>query len=181
MFPYLQQPTGLASMQPNAAGKLPEVDPLASWAPMAQGAIDVASWLGPEVGAKGLSAAALHLMPMLKERLGNLTTAEYKVLNDAGEHALDLHTSFNPKNKSLYVDWVGTPSQAQIGVPLDQYMQQAANTVGPKEIRSLIGALKTEYPEMKSITGIRISGARKAVEEAKPGSYVPDPVLRVRK
>lgn len=185
MFPYMQQSTGLASFQPNVAGKIPEVDPLANWQPYAQGAIDVASMFGPEVAAKGLGVAALHLMPMLKEPLGGLTTAEYKILNDAGEHVLDLNTSFNPKNKSLYIDWVGTPGNEQTDLmPLEQRLKQAANTIGPSEIRSLIGALKTEYPEMKTITGLRISGARKAAEEAAGqavGLYVPDPVLRVRK
>jgi hypothetical protein len=144
---------------------------------MAGGGAPAARVLGEEG-----SVAALGLLPKVKDTFGNITTAEYKALDEAGKHVLDLNTSYNAKNKSLYVDWAGLPQSPETDkLGLDQYIKQSANAVGPKEIRSIIGALKQEYPDMQSITGIRISGARKAAEEAKPGSYVADPVLRVRK
>jgi len=185
MFPYLQAPTGLASMQPNAAGKIPEVDPLAGWQPMLQGAIDMASFAGPEMAAKAVPAA-LHLIPLAREAaylgrgIGEHT--KYQVIDDLGQHILDMNTTFNPQNKRLYVDWVGL--RGAENMTNTEMQDLAAGRVGPKDMRSLLMALRNDYPEMRSLTGERISGARYAAEQyaAMKGQQLMtnDPVLRFK-
>jgi hypothetical protein len=172
-------------MQPNAAGKLPEVDPLASWQPMLQGALDMASFAGPEMAAKA-APAALHLIPLLRasSNLGR-TTAEhtnYKVIDDLGQHVIDLNTTFNPQNKRMYVDWIGLRGAENMSNT--EFQDIAAGRMGSKEMMSLLKALRYDYPEMRSLTGERISGGRYAAEQyaAEKGQQLmtSDPVLRFK-
>lgn len=159
MFPYLQQPAGPASFQPNPAGKIPEVDPLAGPQPYLQGVVDLAGMAGPELAAKGGALAALHLLPKYKRvgPISGITDVSYRILDDAVKHVGELHGSYVPEGKVFNVDWIGGPRTEE---PLDTQIAAGANLHGPANMRSLLRALMKEFPEMESIAGVRISGAR---------------------
>jgi len=181
-FPWLSPPA-TTSIVPNAAGKVPTQDPLDSPLPYAMGGVDAASWLSPEIFAKGGSLAALHLMPKFRRTVeGAIPGKEgiYHILNDAKEHVGDLKTFLSRPSNQLNIDWIGGPGSIEkySPGPLFTRMQLSgdpygyANQLGPSEIRSLIPALLKEHPEAESLTGYRVSGARNPSKEPGEGGDV---------
>lgn len=66
--------------------------------------------------------------------------------------------------KHLYVEWMGRGNDLESG----------ANTLGPKEMLSLLRAVKERYPDALTISGYRAGGARfggAAADEALKGQF----------
>jgi hypothetical protein len=168
------------NMTPNAGGKIETADPWGTSAPYAQAATDMAGWLGPEMAAKGGSLAALHLAPYYRQMainplLKDAELASYKLTNDLGAHVADMNTKYHAPSKELKINWIGSPGAEEAEDPL---MRNFANKIGPSDIRSVVAALKGEYPEMETITGERISGARHG--PATSGSNLGMPVTKAK-
>jgi len=170
-FPWLSPPA-TTSIVPNAAGKVPTQDPLDSPLPYAMGGVDAASWLSPEIFAKGGSLAALHLLPRYERIYKGAMPGKdniYRILNDAKEHVGDLKTFFSKPSNQLNVDWVGGPGSitgwkenplfTKLELSKGEGKYDYANQLGPTETRSLIKALMKEHPEAETMSGYRVSGS----------------------
>ena len=62
--------------------------------------------------------------------------------------------------KELYVDWIGASPPDNIPITATRREYSAANTLGMKEIKELLKDIKQKYPEVSSLGGYRVSGAR---------------------
>lgn len=89
---------------------------------------------------------------------GETNARSFDISNDEGKNIARMWTSqMDPKK--VYVNYIaslspeGVPAGAALGNP-------GANSIGAKEMRSLINELKGQFPNAESIGGWRISGAR---------------------
>jgi hypothetical protein len=65
----------------------------------------------------------------------------------------------NPSD--LWVDWIGRQQNGPAG--------DAANSLGPSGVRSLIPQIKSQYPDAQRIGGFRGTGARSNITSSKTG------------
>jgi hypothetical protein len=165
---YMQQPTGPIQF-PSQPGKMPTVDPSEGAWPMAM--IDAASMLptggGSALAGKGLGLAALHLLPFMGDDIleeAAPTAAKYfnskqfHLVNDLGHAVGNAEFSYNPELKRIWIH----------GIESDE----GPSSIGTADTRSLIAALRKEYPEAETVSGVRISGARKAGRVYRPSEEV---------
>lgn len=73
----------------------------------------------------------------------------------------NLETTYIPEDKTINIEWIGNGrtrigSGDIVGKDPNKFLQ----SLGPSKVRSLILQLKEEYPEAKTISGFRVSGAR---------------------
>lgn len=100
---------------------------------------------GATAGSSDVNPAALEL-----RRAGGQADDlhGFAIHNDKGERVgTSLINASDPQH--LYVEWMGRNNNFE-----------GANTLGPKEIRSLIGSLKSQYPDALTVRGFRASGSR---------------------
>jgi hypothetical protein len=84
----------------------------------------------------------------------------HDIVNEEGERTGTLTTTYNPKNKNINVEHISSAPYSE-------------NSFGPANTRSLISALQDEYPDAQTLSGYRVSGARRAsgsVKSIKPGA-----------
>jgi hypothetical protein len=78
-----------------------------------------------------------------------------------GEHVGGLNVMYDPRAKDIYVagiDSIKPPVIDRMSTPgLANHLSQS---LGYSDVKSLIGALKNEFPEAETISGWRTSGAR---------------------
>lgn len=158
---------------PAVPGKMPE-----DRSPLTGGVIqDVLPWLGgPEMkgavaGASkvgGMLAhdprlAALFLHLKNKVEFGPWVNHEFDIFHDSGKRVGNALITYGP-DKDVHVDMI----RGEIGAvksPFDRnsYAYQSnrmSHGLGTKEIRSLLTAVKQQFPNAETVSGFRISGAR---------------------
>lgn len=116
--------------------------------PLPWAAVDAASMFAG-LGAKGAgSLATLYLTPGMSS--WGSDRISHRMVNELGKVKGPLSIVFNPENKTAWVDWIGGDYST------------GPNTIGLKDIRSLVHAVAAEYPEATRVGGFRVSGARGA-------------------
>lgn len=96
--------------------------------------------------------AALYLRKMQGRPYHSPNTASYHLLDDTGSKVGTLGTTYDPKIKDVYVE--GIYSDAN----------KPAHSLGLKDIRSLMMALRGEHPDASTVSGLRVSGARQQAD-----------------
>lgn len=98
---------------------------------------------GPgNIGGAGM-AGILKLARLGKPDWGGMQ--QYMMMNEAGHQTGELHAEFVPPDR-VHVHWLGA--------------DQGVGGLGPANVRSLVSELLREYPEMRTISMDRASGAR---------------------
>lgn len=152
--------TGSSPKQPNIpsdyVGKIPSKD---SIPPGLVGAIsDVAGWAIPEAKA---ALAAKAAAPKVSSSLAALFLSNpiFSAKGTIKHHILDDNINrigqitVEPKGSDLWVRSISGPG----GLGADDSLK---NKLGTSEMRSLLKALKDEYPDAETVSGNRITGAR---------------------
>lgn len=108
-----------------------------------------------------LSTLYLHARP--PGRMRPSSSNAFNLVNEEGRTVGGLETTYNPLSKDVHVDYISSnmPSPLERG-SLAAESNWASQSIGPKDIRSLIMGLKHQFPEAESVSGFRVSGARKA-------------------
>lgn len=134
-------------------------------------AVGLAS-LGPMASAPGALAGAGSIDPMLAalylKRSGRYGTNELghswmdsHILDESGKRIGNLSTAFDPATGNVHVESIHTDKRSPF--PKFSNAREAndrSHALGPSDIRSLVTALRAEYPAATSMTGYRVSGAR---------------------
>jgi len=124
-------------------------------------------------GWGGLLSHPEYLMPLLgalklrarfrtgiKDRLGNEFQA-FAVQNEKGNGVGEMHVDYMPDEKRIHVNniqsYLGSPSFVQ---GRGARNNENAWSLGPADMQSVIKELMDYYPEAKTISGHRVSGAR---------------------
>lgn len=86
----------------------------------------------------------------------------YHLLDDAGRAVANMHVGYHPELKELYVNGLygNWPARGETGARGGFSRLTEPNTLGPREIRSLVEELKRIYPEAEGVNALRVSGAR---------------------
>lgn len=106
---------------------------------------------------------SLYLHRKAPERIAsNYAQSAFDVINDAGKNVANMSVTYIPKEKTVYVNGLYTNLP---GSPLDvgntaRQLNPSAHIIGAKDIRTLLMAIKNEYPEATKIEAFRASGAR---------------------
>ena len=137
-------------------------------------------------GVAGASMAALHLLPRtllgkipiedvthalfagksvapeLADNLyghGEPNAKSFDIANDQGQKVARMWTAQHNPN-DLYVNYIAAldPKSGAIA----NATGEAANVLGTREMRSLIPELKKQFPDVNTVGGFRVSGARAA-------------------
>lgn len=95
----------------------------------------------------------------------------FMIQNRSGVPEATLHGEYFPEHNEFYVDYVGSYRGTHLG----------ANALGPKATRDILHQLQDVYPDLKYISGERITGVRgRAYADAlKKGAAPPDLNVRV--
>lgn len=102
--------------------------------------------------------AALMLMPRFNTKAGESGT--YDIM-DNGKKLGWTQLEYNPEKKAVLVDMIAShqPSTRPVGTP-GNYIQDRENTLGTAKVREMINALRGTFPEVQTVGGFRVSGAR---------------------
>lgn len=105
----------------------------------------------------------LDELNVIQERKLNLTrTADkegrvaFDLVDDLGERVGNLDAILEGTN--LHIAWVGAGER--IGEGIKAFLNYIPNSIGPRAIRDLLHQLRQEFPEAKTISGDRVTGAR---------------------
>src|SRR5215467_5121469 len=110
--------------------------------------------------AAGMMPGGLGALTLKRFASMGLYDRIYHMMNEEGSKVGKITTSWKPHRNELYVS--GMQSDLPTTVPGTEAARanDAAHSLGLSNIRSVVEALKKEYPKAESITALRTSGGR---------------------
>ncbi len=145
------------------------------------------NWLGnvlnnPDVNTALSFSPALGVLKLTPRFNLPGGTRGYQLRNDVGDNVGHLTASWEPHRRNIYVADVSStlPSPYPHG-SIPAQANYASGSLGFSDLRSLVEALKQEFPRAETISGLRASGSRYGPAGTARGTEGAPTSIRIRR